>query len=374
MGYDTIEKLASNEDKLYGYCLDFECENSSYKSLGTIERYLAYKSTGLRIDKTKTALTKAEKFCLHSLNTYGNIPDCDGSDGRNLLTLDIYKKLWNFEKGYYSFGTISLPNFQGEFGGDTMNSMQTIFSVLMKFTLKKSDNSKLKHYQKNNYSFLDCLNIYCDYPQEFIFELQKTPEFVRYANLYHTLGNMVLVPKRFNSGRYKKTFDFWDSSLVWLKSNGYSYGNQLMFNKSDFTKYINYFFLWDYVECVNGEYRIKPLFDSHNNIEMGNVDNTSLWSNIADELNLKQFLSNACKNIKKRGVFMSILIRLKGSCNSNLKTLADDYFNIIQGDFINAVHTDGYNDALMILLHLLDNYSDEVIKDAKAELLKLIDE
>lgn len=374
MGYDTIEKLASNEDKLYGYCLDFECENSIYKSLGTIERYLAYKSTGLRIDKTKTALTKAEKFCLHSLNTYGNIPDCDGSDGRNLLTLDIYKKLWNFEKGYYSFGTISLPNFQGEFGGDTMNSMQTIFSVLMKFTLKKSDNSKLKHYQKNNYSFLDCLNIYCDYPQEFIFELQKTPEFVRYANLYHTLGNMVLVPKRFNSGRYKKTFDFWDSSLVWLKSNGYSYGNQLMFNKSDFTKYINYFFLWDYVECVNGEYRIKPLFDSHNNIEMGNVDNTSLWSNIADELNLKQFLSNACKNIKKRGVFMSILIRLKGSCNSNLKTLADDYFNIIQGDFINAVHTDGYNDALMILLHLLDNYSDEVIKDAKAELLKLIDE
>lgn len=147
-----------------------------------------------------------------------------------------------------------------------------------------------------------------------------------------------------------------------------------MFNKSDFTKYINYFFLWDYVECVNGEYRIKPLFDSHNNIEMGNVDNTSLWSNIADELNLKQFLRNACKNIKRRGVFMSILIRLKGSCNSKLKTLADDYFNIIQGDFINEVHTDGYNDALMILLHLLDNYSDEVIKDAKAELLKLIDE
>lgn len=195
MGYDTIEKLVSNEDKLYGYCLDFEFENSNYKSLDPIERYLAYKSTGERIDKTKTDLTKAEKFCLHSLNTYGNIPDCDGSDGRNLLTLDIYKKLWNFEKGYYSFGTISLPNFQGEFGGDTMNSMQTIFNALMKFSLKKSDNSKLKHYQKNNYSFLDCLNIYCDYPQEFIFELQKTPEFVRYANLYHTLGNMVLVPK-----------------------------------------------------------------------------------------------------------------------------------------------------------------------------------
>lgn len=197
---------------------------------------------------------------------------------------------------------------------------------------------------------------------------------LRYANLYHTLGNMVLVPKRFNSGRYKKTFDFWDSSLVWLKSNGYSYGNQLMFNKSDFTKYINYFFLWDYVECVNGEYRIKPLFNSHKNIEMGNADNTSLWSNIDDELNLKQFLRNACKNIKRRGVFMSILIRLKGSCNSNLNSLADDYFNIIQGDFINEVHTDGYNDALMILLRLLDNYSDEVIKDAKAELLKLLDE
>ena len=242
MGYDRIETFVKNEEKPYEYCLDFEYGNSAYEALNPIERYLAYKSTGVKVDKDKQNLSNAEKFCLHSLNTYGDIPDCDGSDGKNVLTLDVYKKLWNWEKEYYSSGVISTPNFQGEFGGDTMNSMQTTFNALMGYALSKSENSNLRQYQKNNYSFMDCLQIYCNYPKELLFELQKEPDFIRFADLYHTIGNMVLVPRRFNSGRYGKTFDFWDSSLVWLKNDGFSYGNQLLFDKRNFTKYINYFY------------------------------------------------------------------------------------------------------------------------------------
>ena len=365
MGYDRIETFVKNEEKPYEYCLDFEYGNSAYEALNPIERYLAYKSTGVKVDKDKQNLSNAEKFCLHSLNTYGDIPDCDGSDGKNVLTLDVYKKLWNWEKGYYSSGVISTPNFQGEFGGDTMNSMQTTFNALMGYALSKSENSNLRQYQKNNYSFMDCLQIYCNYPKELLFELQKETDFIRFADLYHTIGNMVLVPRRFNSGRYGKTFDFWDSSLVWLKNDGFSYGNQLLFDKCNFTKYINYFYLWDYVESVNGEYRVKPLFNSHSNIENGNVDNSLPWTNISNEQDLKQFLKNACENISKRGSFMSILMRLRSADNPKLKEISDEYFNIIQGDFLNNVHMDGYNDAVTILLRLLENFDDKNDKDYK---------
>ena len=138
-----------------------------------------------------------------------------------------------------------------------------------------------------------------------------------------------------------------------------------MFDKRNFTKYINYFYLWDYVESVNGEYRVKPLFNSHSNIENGNVDNSLPWTNISNEQALKQFLKNACENISKRGFFMSILMRLRGADNPKLKEISDEYFNIIQGDFLNNVHMDGYNDAVTILLRLLENFDDKNDKDYK---------
>ena len=73
MGYDRIETFVKNEEKPYEYCLDFEYGNSAYEALNPIERYLAYKSTGVKIDKDKQNLSNAEKFCLNSLNTYGDM-------------------------------------------------------------------------------------------------------------------------------------------------------------------------------------------------------------------------------------------------------------------------------------------------------------
>ena len=70
MGYDRIETFVKNEEKPYEYCLDFEYGNSAYEALNPIERYLAYKSTGVKVDKAKQNLSNAEKFCLHSLNRF----------------------------------------------------------------------------------------------------------------------------------------------------------------------------------------------------------------------------------------------------------------------------------------------------------------
>lgn len=55
MGYDRIETFVKNEEKPYEYCLDFEYGNSAYEALNPIERYLAYKSTGVKIDKVLLA-------------------------------------------------------------------------------------------------------------------------------------------------------------------------------------------------------------------------------------------------------------------------------------------------------------------------------
>ncbi len=62
-----MEKFIKNERKPYEYCLDFEYGNSAYEALNPIERYLAHKSTGVKIDKDKQNLSNAEKFCLNSL-------------------------------------------------------------------------------------------------------------------------------------------------------------------------------------------------------------------------------------------------------------------------------------------------------------------
>lgn len=354
MGYERIGEFVKRERKPYEYCLEFECGNSNYVRFDPITRYFTYKATGVKVDKGMQSYSKTERFCLYSRDTFGNIPDCDGSDGGNLLALDIYKNLWNFQKGYYAFGKIDNPCFKGEFGGDTMNSLQTTFNIVMKNTLENPENKVLEQCRKRYYSFMECLQAYCEFPEQLISELNKEPELIEFVNLYHTIGNMVLVPRRFNSGRYAKTFDFWDSSLVWLKKDGFAYGENQIFDKRDFKKYINYFYLWDYVECANGEYRVKPLFDSHKNIEKGSKDNSELWTNISTKQDLKQFLNNAVENIKRRGVFMTILLRLKNTENPELKKVCEEIFRFIQSEsFLNTIHKDGYSVVAGKLLDLL---------------------
>ena len=376
MSHNEIKKFITKENKPYNYCLEFEYGNANYLALNPVARYFAYKSTGVRVERNKENYNNAEQFCLHSIATYGDIPDCDGSDGKNALILNIYKELWNFEKGYYAFGEISTPGFKGEFGGDTMNSLQTTFNFVMKKMLEKPENSIMSQYRKNNYSFMDCLQIYCTFPEKLTSELHKECEFIQFINLYHTIGNMVLVPRRFNSGRYARTFDFWDSSLVWLKKDGFFYGKSLMFDKQNFIKYINYFYLWDYVDCINNKYIIKPLFDSHKNIESGSIGDSILWTSISTQQDLKQFLHNSCQNIKKRGIFMTLLLRLKSSENFEISKISNQFFEFIQGEeFLNTAHINAYEIALKrlkFMFNQLDISNNEEAQKIYKDVLSLM--
>ena len=43
-----LKHSLKTKKKPYEYCLDFEYGNSAYEALNPIERYLAYKSTGVK--------------------------------------------------------------------------------------------------------------------------------------------------------------------------------------------------------------------------------------------------------------------------------------------------------------------------------------
>lgn len=80
-----------------------------------------------------------------------------------------------------------------------MNSLNTVYGEYLKFKGISSE-SRSKRYV----SILENLNEYID----------NTPEYINdYLGVFHTIGNMIMVPKEFNSPRYRKTKDYWDLTL-----------------------------------------------------------------------------------------------------------------------------------------------------------------
>ena len=358
----SVENLLK-EKRPYGYCFEFECDNDDYIAMSTVERYLVYKSVGKKI-YGKQAYLLAADFCLENQKKYPAIADCDGSDGKCELAIDIYKKLWNWKNTYNAFGKIEHPHFKGDFGGDTMNSMQTVMNFLVQYIAERPENSDFLKSKRGNYSLMYGLELLCKHREEFLSNFEYISGFKSFANNYHTLGNFVLVPKYFNCSRYGNTFDFWDSSLVWLKKDGFTYKDEKVFDKEMFNKYINYFYLWDYVSVknINGEmvYIVNPLFESHYNIENGSKDDTHQWGNVKSYTDLKQFLRNSYGAIRKRGIFMTILLTLKNTTDEALKEVCKVFFSYIQSEeFLSNVHEKGFEEVTRKLLNLLEKYNIE---------------
>ena len=143
-----------------------------------------------------------------------------------------------------------------------------------------------------------------NYSSKFLREwLDDVNGLSEFLDLYNTVGNFVLVPAYFNPYRAWKTGnDFWDKSLKLLntkneKEEWYWEDNRnhktykIHWNKELFTRYINTFFLWGYVE------NNKPR-------EISYPDNTNIKDNI------EVFLSETCRLIKLRGIFMVAMLRI----------------------------------------------------------------
>lgn len=225
--------------------------------------------------------------------------DCDSSNGTNDLMDAIYDRLWREKKERWGY-----PDLCDRFGGDTMNSFATTFNA---FSGEEKYLSSFRAYKKeeNREKFDNVLG--------------------EYARLTGCLGNFVLVPKGFNPyrGTAKTIKDYWDLSLHDLRCNPSGQG-WLDDVNMPFSKYINMFFLWDYVDgSKNTGYRVRPLFARHKAILMpesiesivlphSTVTHDEGKSGTLDDFT--EFTQNASLYILRRGAFMSAMLRITEKC------------------------------------------------------------
>ena len=242
-----------------------------------------------------------------------NLFDCDSWNGSNDLMDEIYDRLWRnkmYEKD---------KSLRNKFGGDTMNSFATTFKV---FSGEESDEDSFRAYKKDIKSIESEEN---KKKKKFYDALRK------YAKLTGCLGNFVLVPKGFNAyrGLASAIKDYWDLSLHELR---YDRSGQGWLDQVDmpFNKYINLFFLWDYVSGKKNEgYRVRPLFKSHEAIlmrekmvlprkaEPSNEDGEGASDDFSE------FTKNANRCILRRGAFMSTMLRISAK-------YSDSYDKIVE--------------------------------------------
>lgn len=227
-----------------------------------------------------------------------NLPwDCDGS-GRNSnvtckLARNLYKILWLWESekdGRYK----NAGYFENkEMGPESMNSY---FKVLTQMIDIIKPEGKKQYFQtiarKKWWSNADTKNEgFFNLVKEVLEHDEIGTLLIEYAKLTHTIGNFVLVPSGFNTGRVSKTDDYWDLSLMLLESE------EKWMLKKLLPKYINTFFLWDYVD---GEGKITPFFATHSFAK-------KQPSTIYEALELLQKITKA---ITRRGYFMVAMLKI----------------------------------------------------------------
>lgn len=233
----------------------------------------------------------------------GRLFDCDSWNRSNDLMDEIYDRLWRNKMDEWG-----CSSSRDKFGGDTMNSFATTFNA---FSGKESYEESFDDYKEKK-EFYDVLR--------------------EYAKLTGCLGNFVLVPKGFNGyrGPASTIRDYWDLSLHELRCDrsGQGWLDQV---DMPFNKYINLFFLWDYVSGKkNGGYRARPLFKRHEAILMR--EKMVLPRNAVPPKeggnDFSEFTKNANRCILRRGAFMSTMLRISveysDSYDKIVKDLATD--------------------------------------------------
>ncbi len=233
-----------------------------------------------------------------------NLFDCDNSNDTCKLSELIYRYLWGWEEGKNNFRKLLILQKENNgmtntFGGDTMNSLGT---TLRKYMDKNSVNECKKEWDKTERDKAD------------LDSMKHLHDFAQYTSC---IGNFVLVPAGFNGHRgiHPCIKDYWDLSLDYLayteKNAWLSNEKRLMKQKaaqenSAFVKYINMFFLWDYVDK---NYEVKSLFASHENILGAKICSVNDVLP-EDESEFSSYFENANTYIKRRGIFMVAMLNI----------------------------------------------------------------
>lgn len=215
--------------------------------------------------------------------------DCDNWNDTCELTKQIYKSLWGWEKNGGGFGTAK--GFDPiALGGDSMNSVATTLNAYVKYA--ESEGCKK--------------------------EIDKI--FSNYMWATGCIGNFVLVPAHYNGYRGLDNCinDYWDLSLYELKRLA---GPGKWLSAGLFARYVNYFFLWDYVACdeKKSKYYVKSLL--LNEFRNSNEYNSSYM--VSDRAMPRKeeipiFLKNATWAIERRGIFMTAMLQLQADIGPDM--------------------------------------------------------
>lgn len=222
-------------------------------------------------------------------NLWGKRIDLVESQGKNI---GIYENGWgSFSKSYL------FDNEKMLWGGDTMNTIASYKSNMENFGRES---------------------------------IQNKGELDEFCRVVHQLGNFVLVPACFNQFRGRKIRDYMDKSLEYLKENDFELlGNMQLkdskkssmnkkekeefikihfadWGKKNFSKYINTFFLWDYVTADNSEYYIRNLKSDH----MDEITSVNESRYKITKENVGIYIKNAKAAISRRSIFMTAMLML----------------------------------------------------------------
>lgn len=299
MSYNNVESFLRCCAEPENYNFEFECDIKCYIKKPSLERYLIYRAT--HPGRKKSGYCDGKEFAtkIQKSQDYKRLEDCDGSQGGHNTKLihNVYYKLWGWKRSDGTFGSVEVDKFKCQFGADTMNSMQYILNDIVKEIILREENKPLRDKKNGKPSINYLLELYANEEcREILFDaLNPVIGLCEYADVYHTIGNFCLVPSGFNQyrGGINRFDDYWDLSLQHLKNKGWKDN----FNGSgkdinDYYRYINYFFMWDYVDA-NGN-AITLLKGEHNDIE-----------------HKEQFFKKAIQLIKRRGYFMVAMLRLQ---------------------------------------------------------------
>jgi hypothetical protein len=284
-----LDKFLSSNNNPTEYNFEFENEKLC-KIKDTYSRYLVFKSCKTIVDPDGTLGTNEFDTCM--------------------LSRELYRKLWGWEdsaKDYEKdnlrrYGFVTFDKF-GMLGPDTMNSAQTTLNRAVEIWEDKKIKEQKNGKRKISINFMLELFSKEDSKKALIGCLNAVDGLGKFLNLYHTLGNFVLVPAYFNVYRNSKVKDYWDKSLKLLKQ-------QWDKDLSDlYIRYVNYFFLWDYNEKYNEGYKPK------------------IVSNIQCKDDMKNFLEITCRNICRRGNFMVAMLKIQKINPEYYSQLIENIFN-----------------------------------------------
>lgn len=132
--------------------------------------------------------------------------------------------------------------------------------------------------------------------------VENLVEMIHLSKWTNTIGNFIILPKTERGKRGENVYKNGtakDRMDLYLKNLTDPENPQKHFDEEEFKEYINQNYLWDY---VNKKYKVIPLFNSdNNNIEKKLPNDPKCYKALAE---------NIIKKIKRRGMFMEIMIRL----------------------------------------------------------------